>query len=207
MPKAFDLTPRERQKREILKAIRALPNSSAREAIVLRAEAEKVCKVANDCLREKENDRPASAKTTRREIEQTLRKVSALVLALEQLHNPASIALKNWVGDPAKLANDLHSFAAKAARPEMMEMALSLSSRKLGPRGDRMATVIALQCAFSFWAVTGRRPAITVNPVTSAAEGAFIDFLGAVFELYSIDASPEGRAKVAKEGIRQLFGI
>ena len=205
-PAATLATTATRQERltKLISAIHALPGAEKHHHIVLQAEAQLILKLAYNLAEEKALDRPASKRDTTKEIDRAIKLANDLAHHLENLHNPAFIALRNWGYDPAGIAENLREAASKATRPEVMETALSLASTKRGNPGDREAFILAFQSGRTYWKVTGDAPTISVNPIDSTASGHFLSFVAAVFEVFDATASAEGRARAAKDAIRKF---
>lgn len=69
-------------------------------------------------------------------------------------------------------------------------------------RRNEHAQNVATAAAQEFEYVTGRKPTITVDPITGAARGDFINFIKELFNILRIKASPEHYARLALKELR-----
>jgi hypothetical protein len=196
---------RSERLKALIQAVRALPGSEAHIDRVLQAEAEFIVKLASNLAEEKAIDRPASRRNTQNEIDKAIKLAGELANHMESLHFPAANSLSNWGCNPGEIVEHLNVFTLKAARPEVLEHALSLATEKRGRRGDREAFILAYQCARTFWLITQTPPMRRVRSDDADEYGPYFDFVEAVFIAMDIPNPVPAVARKAKIALEKTM--
>ena len=157
------------------------------------------------------NDLPAGSDTTKKD--GARRQLTQLADRIRQLHSEIT-----------SLSRDTRQALRDAARehpesqwelPEIEALQIDLENTfnntvrtlRLTPhqpaKGGRPkiigASIVADMARAKFEHLTGRAPTITVDPVSSAAGGPFVTFLGDLFEIIGVNASAEAQARAAND--------
>lgn len=144
-----------------------------------------------------------SLERTRRALHSIAEQSSALRAAFEALDDPAASVFANR-GGVRRMLRTLEIVAKDAAeRMVAVEDIEPRDGANGGIKPPNGAQRLALDCAFVFLTVTGRKPGLT-NSDGNPVHGEFVKFLRAVFKARGVSASLETSARYAIKGINTV---
>ncbi len=125
----------------------------------------------------------AGVATTERELQQLIKGVQVLHVAVANLHEPAIKALARVGFNRKMFINQLEAVLAQVTRAKLPE---GQPGVKRGPKPDAYRLLVARAAGRLYQDVTGLRPTYTTNPVDSTRSGAWPRFLGEVFDALGV---------------------
>jgi hypothetical protein len=148
--------------------------------------------------------RDSGSKQTCDELNKLFRLAGELALHINNnMHSPALRILEKELGDkaihPLILVDDLVKLCAAAMRGQEAMPQTPKPARR-GRHKNQGALHLARMSASAYEMVTGKKPTITTDPVTSERRGPFIEFVRAIFDAAEKPADP---TYYAQEAIRQ----
>lgn len=139
----------------------------------------------------------ASRGVTRRELEKFSQAISNAQKVLEAFHNPSfgvALELDTSVHELRQSLEFAKDFAVKSSNLSLDHLPEKIAKGKTQPD----AQVVAGNCAFYYYWITGKLPTVH-NADGRKAVSPFEKFVGQVFEIMQIDASPAWWARKAGE--------
>ena len=146
------------------------------------------------------NFKPASQSQVRRDIEKLSNEVAVLLATFNQTHKTTIDVLEQNGWDVKEFRLKLAIASAAFLDTDNIDLSHIPERLATGRKPKVNACRIAERLAENFKQVTGKEPAITIDPMTNSASGIYYELIRDVFGALAITANPERMAKNALNG-------
>ncbi len=159
-------------------------------------------KIQLSCLRRLNEARPFAREVSGKSARDEIAEYQDLCFRLHQhVFSMSKTAIDALKANKGKLADPLNIGWQMLDHSRLSVAAYNSIDPLKRPKGGaprlHYAPAVASAVAGAYWEITGKRPTVSVNPVTYGAYGPFLELLTDIFGVLSIEASPESQAKAA----------